>query len=489
MTNIEKIDSVEEIKKALLEIEKLLKSDRKLGSRDFEVLNGMTTVLENQVKIKLFDKLVKSKDTSRIIDDIDKKIEELSKQSETLSLEELKYDSFNYKRQMDNYKHAINNLKELKEDYKNKAYEKLAKHTFGLDKEKDLITNCCNSLAVGYFEFETLFGKALAESNSHSVQPNYDVINNFFEIYQDQETVKKLKEYFSYDEKEKKMKEEKENALELNKILPVLENSANDIRTYLYFELIRKKYNHDIDNYKEQLKNECKKMKSSLFKNFKKNKIEKLEKEISRMDMLFGEKISTLEEKLKDLGIYNYVEEIIKTMNGNNNFIHDPHGAKEKIGSLYWFSSKNSYYDIGDKRINNIDFGEIPFKREIEVNSKKLQSIEDELTTVKKLKDEIYEKLPSQTKTQLVKDPSGMKMVAQMDERPERYGCSPIVCAYILKVIGQAKNISLQDTVDIIKIDQQKINKLETEYLKILERELDSQQNNVDLIYSQGIKK
>ena len=82
-----------------------------------------------------------------------------------------------------------------------------------------------------------------------------------------------------------------------------------------------------------------------------------------------------------------------------------------------------------------------------------------------------------------------MKMVAQMDERPERYGCSPIVCAYILKVIGQTKNISLQDTVDIIKIDQQKINKLETEYLKILERELDSQQNNVDLIYSQGIKK
>lgn len=489
MINIERVDNVEEVKKSLLEIEGLLKSDRKLGNRDFEVLNDMITVLENQVKIKLFDKLVKSKNTSQIIDDIDKKIEELSQQLETLSLEESKYKIADYKHQIDNHKTAINNLKELKESYKNKDYEELVKHTFELDKEKKLITYCCSSLAIGYFEFETLFGNALVKNDSHDIQPNYDSINNFFEIYQDQDTIQKLKEYFSYDEKEKKMEEDKKNALELEKILPALEKSADDIRVYLYFELMRKKYKSDIADYKDQLENEYKKIKSSMFKRFKKEKIEKLEKEISKNDMLFGKKISDLEEKLKDLKIYDYVDEIKNTMNGKNSFIHNPRDAKEKISSLYWFSSKNSHYNLGNKCVDNIDFNEIPFKREIELNSKKLQHIEDELSSVKKLKEEIYEKLPSQTKEQLNKDLNGMKMVALMDEKPEKYGHSPIICAYILKVIGQVKNIPLQDMVDIIKMDQQKVKNIEKKYLEILERELNAQQNVVDTNYSQGIKK
>lgn len=490
MTNIEKIDSVEEFKKSLLEIDKLLKSNRKFAKEDLSTLNDLATVLENQVKIRLFDKIIQSKNPSRIISDIDGKIEELSQQLETLSSEPLE-DKIAYRHQVQNYKRVIEELKELKENYKNKDYEKLVKDTFDLEKEKDLIVWCCSSLAVGYFEFESLFGETLAESKKRSsdIQPNYNFINNFFEVYQDQDTIQKLKEYFSYVDQEKKMKEDKDTALELNEILPVLEKAEGDIKKYLYYKLIRETYDHDISIYKNYLESECRKMKASLFKAFKKGKIEDLKKKIAQMDNYSEETLSNLEKNLKNLGVYDYVEKIIKTMKGQNSFISNPRDAKEKVGSMYWYSSENRKGVVGNVYLDVVDFRPIPFKKEMEKNANKLQHIESELPLVEKQKKEVYEKLPSQTKEQLEKDPRGMKMVATMDERPERYNRSPIVCAYILRVIGQMENLSLQEMTETVKMDQQKLQELEKKYSEILERELNNQQENVDMIYSQGRSK
>lgn len=112
MTNIEKIDSVEDFKKSLLEIDKLLKSDRTFTIQDLEVMNDLAAVLENQVKIRLFDKMVQSKNPSRIISDIDSKIEELSQQLDALQSEPLE-DKIAYRHKVQNYKRVIEELKQL----------------------------------------------------------------------------------------------------------------------------------------------------------------------------------------------------------------------------------------------------------------------------------------------------------------------------------------------------------------------------------------
>lgn len=498
MVNVEKMNSVEEFKKALLEIQRLLDSDIELTRQDRVVLYNLTTVLENQVKIKLFDKIVQSKNNEHIISDIDSKIEEisqkmdeLSQQKEELPLSKQEKDQSIYKRKVENYQLAIQKLKELKENYIHKDYEQLVKSSFDLDKEKELIRWCCSSLAVGYFEFETLFGESLAENKkwSDDMQPNYDFINNFFEVYQNQDIIQKLKEYFSYADKEKRMKEDKDIALELNKILPSLEKSEEDIRDYLYYELIRRTYETDISSYKKQLETECRKMKSSSFSIFKKKKIEQLEKAISVMDHYFGYDLTSLENKLKDLEIYDYIDKILTTMMGKNSFIGNPRDAKEEIGSLYWFASQNKKAHVGNMYVDVTDFKKVPFEKKMEKNSSKLQHIEEEIQSVEKLKEEAYQKLPIETKEQLAKDPRGVKMVASMDERPERYGRSPIVCAYILRVIGQMKNIPIQDMVNELKMDQQELEKLEKKYSEILERELNRQHETVESIYSHTINR
>lgn len=490
MTNIEKIDSVEDFKKSLLEIDKLLKSDRTFTIQDLEVMNDLATVLENQVKIRLFDKMVQSKNPSRIISDIDSKIEELSQQLDALQSEPLE-DKIAYRHKVQNYKRVIEELKQLKENYKNKDYENLVKDTFELGKGKKLTTWCCGSLAIGYFEFESLFGETLAESkkSSQNIQPNYNFINNFFEVYQDHDTVQKLKQYFSCVDKVKEMEEDKNTALELNEILPVLKKAEGDIRTYLYYRLIKETYYQDIDIYKMQLESECKKMKASLFKGFKKGKIEDLEKRIAQMDNYAEEKLSSLEEKLRAQGVYDYVEKIMKTMRGQNSYLNDPRNAKEKVGSMYWYSSEITKADVGNMHLDVVDFKPVPFEKEMKKNVNTLQHVEAELPLAEKQKEEIYETLPSQTKEQLKKDSRGMRMVASMDERPKRYNLSPIVSAYILRVIGQMENLSLHEMTDTIKMDQQKLQELEKKYYEILERELNNQQENVDRIYSQGRSK
>ena len=70
--------------------------------------------------------------------------------------------------------------------------------------------------------------------------------------------------------------------------------------------------------------------------------------------------------------------------------------------------------------------------------------------------------MPNELKDQLSKDEHGIESIVLLDQRNTRYNRSPIVCAYVLKVLSDARGISPEDMLNSLgKIE---LSDLESEY-------------------------
>ncbi len=450
----------------------LSKPDLTMG--DASTLKKLFEVLENKAKIEIFNTLVSATDKSAIVNFLD---EMIYKYQDILTGLKEKEQTDEIGKEILKYEELINYVKSMKTAYVNKDWKELTYSFFGNASkgENALKMDCLSSLASGYYAFNSLYGEYILEGVNQSgngaympsvtevtndAKINASYLDSVFEILLDADAMECFREYFklknagklvSVVERDKMRMEAydeiKNNFVNVKRISEILEK-------YHSLKSKAKDKQMDADEKYFDVQNEDYTSKSALWKFIHKDKIKRVDeyKNITLEIGALNEDIKSLSDELDMLSANLSIstKSMIKSamnpvINGGDN---EEKNFYEDLRNIILSDDEEKAKEEIDNRKNSLN--EVTIK-----NEEVLANRQDRFNT-------LMSDMPSELKGALNRDEKGIENIVLLDQRNIRYNRTPIVCAYVLKVLSDARGISPDDMLNSLgKIE---LNDLEGEY-------------------------
>lgn len=445
-----------------------------LTTGDANTLKKLFQVLENNAKIEIFNTLVSATDKSAIVNFLD---EMLYKYQDILTELKAKESTDEVASEIQKYEVLVNYVRSMKNAYVNKDWKELTYSFFGNDtkSENALKMDCLGSLATGYYAFNSLYGEFILEDGSqrkmdpytpsvtevtNDAKINSNYLDSVFEILLDAEKMEIFRLYFRLKNAGRLV-----IVVDRDKIrMEAYDEIANNFMHVKRISEIIGKYHSlqnsvkdkqmDADTKYFDVQGEDYSSKSALWKLVHKDKVNKAAeyKELVAQISALNEEINSLEAELDSLS------ENLST--DTKNLIRSALNPVIKGGDG---EEKNFYEDLRSIIVND---DEEKAKQKLEQRKNSLSEVtaknEELLANRQDRLNALMSDMPNELKDQLSKDEHGIESIVLLDQRNTRYNRSPIVCAYVLKVLSDARGISPEDMLNSLgKIE---LSDLESEY-------------------------
>ncbi len=430
-----------------------------LTDSDADALKMLFEVLENNAKIELFNILAGATERSAIVNFLDEMLDKY--QASLVSLKN-KADGIDTSKEIQKYEELINYVNSMKSAYINKDFKELTESFFGkaMTLEDTLKGACLSSLASGYNAFISLYDEFILDgvnakndgvytpdiNEDHNININSNYLDNAFEILLDAEKMKTFKEYFRLKHASKYLlvvEKDKMRTVAYDEIannLPAVKEIADlIIKCHKLRALIKAgKMEADFNYFEDDEEDYTKK--SALWKLIHKDKVNKAlehQKLLSQIDS-DSEELKMLENKLDTLF---------------EGFSLDTRKIIEKaLEPIVIGTDENERFFLDELKGFILSEDMERAKQSLQQKSAELKIVihknEELLATRKDKFDSFVNDMPKDAKALLEKDEQGIENIVMLDQRCIRYNRTPLVCAYILKVLSDAKKISSEEMLN-----------------------------------------
>lgn len=543
------MDPIEQYKQNVAEIEYLLNDATQLQRYDLEVLQQALKVISTQVQIQVFDKVMekitKESGLDDMLSEIDSKIRECKEEKVNLdkALEQrtLSFGSKSTDKRKAKLDEIISCLESMKKEISSRNYLNLPSAFSSLIRDRqDLIDRCSISLAVGYMDFETYFGKRLVSQpkDAFSLEKGYiineDTVNKVFGIISNKELYSEIKKYFDFSEKlEAKTEEEKRLATkykpDIDSYIALFNPSLDDIKRFLELGLtVRDKNgangftpekfrveNYDtqhlgpvawkraLDSYREeyakknrnsltrtlyfsQLKelDDCIKSSEKALKDYEQKEIQALTEYNEVADKLektnpalLDIAIRTLKDNPNSFSVTLPTNRVEKQSDENEK----PKDEQYKAAASYFLGSIMYKYEYGEfQGINQKSESVMTEKKNENIASKQKKAIVSaEVKQMSADLNTLFQQMSPEAQDLILHQYSTSYQITHM--REERYCRTPVICLFILKAIGESKGLSWED---LQKITGEKYsNDLTDSYEKVIATYLQNKRQTMTALF------
>lgn len=472
-----------EIPDILIEIKYLVEDASRVSNDDLANLRKVLQLIHYNVRYKAYEKIVKDNIPNLILE-IE---EEISKAQRNLV--DLEIESNNRIVDRGNNKIAavtrkIQHLEELKLSVVSTNFKEMATQFLGpWFGEQNLIDNCGPSLATGYLDFANFFGEPLVKrtnpnSNFHGYEYNSEALDAVFEVISDKPTMENVQEYVLLT----RAKNELSKRLEQQRTSQQITNFT--ISNFELFDSLDSKWKAIKKFHEQNIANQ-------LHLESKRLGIHLNAGRISRY--LDRDKIKDLQEKINDF--QTKIEANEKLMNEAKTLqksliekmtVTIPGFTEDKFDSFFYYRANRDPFTYSNTRNEGGLFDGKPsvetltkydesYRREIAETEPQLKSKESEIKNYK-----------------LTMNPRSVELVENHYEtcdnlvslvsRPERYGKTPIISAFVLKALSDAKYITRESLEPYINQESPEFSMLEKKYAEQIEKVILESRNKLDNI-------
>lgn len=442
---------LQNISKELEIIDHLINSEN-ISDDDLSILNRVLIARKTSIKVSLIDYIVNNiKKKDEFIDVINFKINQLLELGKELEANGYGMIDFIDKK--------VRQLKWLAENIKHKEYKKLIIDTISDDIHdmQSLIDVCSLSLGKGYNDYVEIFGSTLVSNSGFQRQNdeykiNGEIIDKVFDIVIDDELFSELIQYYNLK-------------LEINRCDQKIEELYNN----LGLDEFVKQQSESITRYE--------KLRKSNFEENERILKQKLRGAEAKLRDLSKDKLSRLLNKRK----------IGKLKNEIKQYLNEQHQNSLNLNEFNILKIKFADYDIDTLIEKNHLFlpsdGTIDFK--FEKHKKRIKSrIELEKNTKKTIETKLsryIENMSSNGKNLVINNPDDICKIISLVNGEKRYGRTPIICMYSLKILRDLMNMSFEDIQNMINSDNS-IKELNEKYCQIINEQFDLYEDNIDSI-------
>ena len=467
---------MQSIRSDIEELKELVNS-AEMTSEEKKIITKLLNYIRLNVKLSIFNKVISSKDeVVELVASIDNLI---SVYEQTLR------DSVEDK----GYTFKINTLRNIKKSILENDYEYFVQDIINdFPDEQELIDMCSLSLASDYRKFETYFGKPMISNDGRSIHGykiDEETVDRVFSIIMNRSLNKSINGYVSalqssqkFDFKLKQLKNRRElfeKCIENHDLL------VDFIKTLIGLAKVKTEYGKYEGVYKRN-SNVIEVIDSGSFLERLSKKYERAKRveENERLETDYlqtqRERIQALQEKrndlftkLADVGL-EYVliqlENKIRMENAKVIYEIDPrmvdnydHVAHTLFNEVIAFSNKS------------IPSKDAKCQREIDLVDNLYSLILEEKQKCMIKKEDIYSKMDDVGKSLINDHLSDCVKISELENSDRRYCVSPMLSAFIIRVISKLKGISFDDLGEAL-LDENDQNKLKKDYDDFINRKI-----------------
>ncbi len=430
---------------------KVLVNSNEMTSEEKRIIKKLLNYIRLNVKLSIFHKVISNKDEiTELIASIDNLI---STYEQTLknSVEDAGY-SFKIKR-----------LKAIRESILANDYEYFVQDIItDFQDEQELIDMCSLSLSSDYRKFETYFGKPLVANDGKSIHEykiDEETIDRIFGIIMNRSLNKSINDYVltlkasqKFDFKLKQLKNRRElfeKCIENHSLLEEF------IKVLIELAKVEDEYK-DLESTYTRNKNVIEMIDSSSFLERLSKKYEKAkrveENEIIEKNYLQGksarikeleEKRNELFEKLAAVGlefVLVQLENKIKVENAKVIYDYSPKNVDNYEHVAY--TLYNELIAFHNRTISSKD---AKCQKEIDLVDDLYGIILEEKQKYINKKDNIYSSMDDVGKSLIDNHLSDCVKISELENSSRRYSVSPMLSAFMLRVISKLKHINFED--------------------------------------------
>ena len=456
---------------------KVLVNSKELTNEEKRIIKKLLNYIRLNVKLSIFHKVISNKnEVIELIASIDNLI---SNYEQTLnnSIEDIGY-SFKIKR-----------LKAIKKSVLDNNYEYFVQDIIkDFQDEQELIDMCSLSLSSDYRRFETYFGKPIVTNGGkgiHGYKVDEETIDCIFDIIMNKSLNKSINDYVltlkasqKFDFKLQQLKNRRklfekciENHNLLEKFIKVLIELVKVDDEYKDFEntYIRNKNVIEVidsGSFVERLSKKYEKTKrieenEIIDKNY-------LQVKNARIETL-GEKRNELFEKLAAVGLeFVLVQLQNKIKIENAKIVYD---YSSKNVDNYEHVAYTLYNELIAFHNRTISSKDMKCQREIELIDDLYSIILEEKQKYLNKKDGIYSKMDITGKSLIDKHLSDCIKISELENSSRRYCVSPMLSAYMLRVISKLKHIDFEKLSETF-LKESDENSLKKDYDEFINRKI-----------------
>lgn len=477
---------VDELKREIAELKLIALDGEKVTNEDLRTLKRTLEVMKDGVYLSIFSEVLDSRKED-VLEEIDAKIEKWTKEAESLEAEmdavSVNMTSASAKRT----RLLIEKIEEIKKAVEEVNYERLASSFVESKKNgQELVDSCSRSLALGYMDFLKFFGQYPVEAedkvNYHGFSINKEVIDKIFKVVTNKPLLDEIRNIVEVDRKLAKTRYE---LLDINYVLGaydfVLKNNTQ-VKEYISALVASIKLEEELERYKRNVQIATAHVNEYETANVfhKMTNLSKY-KEISKNLVLFEERIAEIKDQIKK------VQEQLKKLEipiigaGLEDLIII---LKER---LFCGDDKNVHFNYvlhGDSKLTskealagvlftgvNIENYKVKYTIAQDKKQMELEALEHE-------KETLESKKTQEASEYLEKEYTTCQRIVDLENAQIRYDKTPIICAYILKVLSDAKELPWQDIVDMVS-SKENADELSQGYDQVIEEYMNRKMHEI----------
>lgn len=476
-------DIMQSIKSDIEELKELANSTE-MTSEEKKIITKFLNYIRLNIKLSIFNKVISSKDeVTELVASIDNLIF-IYEQSLRSSVDDNGY-SFKIKR-----------LNEIKISILENNYEYFVQDIINdFQDEQELIDMCSLSLSSDYRKFETYFGKPMVSNDGksiHGYKIDEETVDRVFSIIMNRPLNKNINSYVlalkssqKFDFKLKQLKNRRElfekcieNHDTLEEFIRTLIELSTEKEEYEKYESVYRRNNNviqviDSGSFLERLSKKFERA-----KRVEENSI--LEKDYLQTQR---ERITTLEEKrnnlftkLADVGLeYVLIQLENKIKRVNEKVIYKIDQATVDNYDHVAHTLFNELIAFNNKSISSKD---TRCQREINLADDLYSLILEEKQKYIAKKENIFYNMDADGQTLINDHLSDCVKIFELENSDRRYCVSPMLSAFIIRVISKLKGISFNDLSETF-LNESDQNKLKKDYDDFINRKIGEVYNQI----------
>ena len=470
---------MEDLKNDIQELKNML-TDSSLTNEEKNMLRKLIVLIKTNIKLSLLNNIISNKEEIKtLITGIDK----------LLSTYEKELSEANDKIIEGRLKSKIRRLTVIKKSIEDNSYEFFVEDIIGDIKEEQQLLNICSlTLSSDYRKFKTFFGSPIINDKTlnKGYSVNVDTIDAIFEIITNHDLNVHINSYVTIFNKEKELQKKIDQTAKKIDLYRLCIENRDLIKKYIKkhirvlikreeFEPLKTRYQQNqqiIETIKE----------SSLFDRLSQRyDCEKREIENEKLIAYLAKEkplLTGLEKQendaakeLIDMGLESILNEFKIKM------ISKAGKISYKIVDASLDNIEYVAYTLFVETLKDVDKCE----KEIELAEHLISVLEGEKQKYITKKASIYNKMDERGKKLVDNHLNDCKNIVELETSDKKYNISPILSAYVLRVISKIKKIDFDKLNDMVdsEID---IDALKTEYNLIIERKIGETYHSVDEI-------
>lgn len=441
----------------------LLHEAEDVNRDDLLIIKRAISSFKSIIKVKVFDNILANSDAlDRVIQEIDELISKYREEANTIESDLKKKVVSGGSKSLNIINRYIESLETLKKNIINNDYYALVED-FIVDKKsgQQLIDDCAISLSNGYGKFISLFGRPIvtyARDGVNRFDFNYEIIDKLIEISQNESLKHELIHYVEKTDsidlisRCERSKDEVEG-------WNIAASNINLIKYYLRQVILLDKKQDLYTIYKDDLEAieiELESIRGKGFRLFKSEEVIDRENKIAELKMkmkisddiiaVLKERIEKYQVEIDKLNISDIISALIATYSKrkivNNSQIKIPYMIRK---------NKNVVDDISQAQVEEeLAHLEEFINDKIKVATLRSEDLSALMDEKKQTKEAELETLSEEAKLLVQEYPDDVRNMVTLFKSPDNQKRTPIICAYILKVLNDSSLLSYQDMNEVM---------------------------------------